>query len=195
MRNHIIISLSALLLAACSHMPAPELPAALFLWQEPTQTPATTLAPPVQAVKAPPPTAAPQVGSKQVQNGPSVWKEYRCGTKTLPFIVLERNEIPLSIVQPGEEFRQSFLYALCSAEPSKSVEVTLSRTIVSKGKTVIRDTVKHFELKPGRWAVNALVNVPPQAKPGAYELQLSLTSQTITIKGVVPFFVVQKQSR
>lgn len=195
MRNYIIISLSALLLAACSYMPTLEPSAALLPGQEPTQPPTTTPAPTVQGVKAPLQTAAPQVGSQQVQDGPSVWKEYRCGMKTLPFIVLERNEISLAIVLPGEEFRQSFVYALCPAKPTKPVEVTLSRTIVSKGRMVLRDTVKHFKLKPGRWAVNALVNVPPQAKPGAYEFQLSLTSQTMTIIGVVPFFVVQKNPR
>jgi len=181
MRNRINIGFSALLLTACSHMPAPDHPAALLPSQEPAQ-----------GVEAPPQTAAPQVGSQQVQDGPSVWKEYRCGTKTLPFIVLERNEISLSIVQPGEEFRHSFVYALCPAKPSKYVEVTLSRTVTSKGRMVLSDTVRHSELKPGRWAVNALINVPLQAKPGAYELQLSLATQTMTTKGIIPFFVVQK---
>ena len=196
MHSRMIIGLLACFLAACSYMPALELPTASFPWQETDQPPTTTPeAAPAQGVKAPPQAAAPQVGSQQVQDGPSVWKEYRCETKTLPFIVLERNEIPLSIVQPGEGFRHSFVYALCPAEPSKSVEVTLNRTILSKGRVVLRDTVKQFELKPGRWAVNALVNVPAQAKPGAYELQLSLTTQTMTIKGLIPFFVVQKHSR
>jgi hypothetical protein len=195
MHSRMIIGLSACFLAACSYMPTPEFPTVLFPWQEPAQQPTTTPAAPAQGVEAPPQAAAPQVGSQQVQDGPSVWKEYRCGTKTLPFIVLERNEIPLSIVQPGEGFRQSFVYALCPADPSKSVEVTLNRTILAKGRVVLRDTVKHFELKPGRWAVNALVNVPAQAKPGAYELQLSLTTQTMAIKGLIPFFVVQKPSR
>ena len=37
MRSRMIIGLSACLLAACSDMPAPEFPAALFPWQEPTQ--------------------------------------------------------------------------------------------------------------------------------------------------------------
>ena len=184
MYSRMIIGLSVCWLAACSHMPAPEHPAALLPSQEPAQD-----------VKAPPQTVTPRVGSQQVQDEPSVWKEYRCGTKTLPFIVVERNEIPLSIVQPGEEFRHSFVYALCPAEPSKSIEVTLSRTVTSKGRVVLSDTVKHFKLKPGRWAVNALIKVPLQAKLRAYELQLSLTTQTMAIKGLVPFFVVQKQSR
>ena len=184
MRNRINIGFSALLLTACSHMSAPEHPAALLPSQEPAQ-----------GVKTPPQAAVPRVGSQQVQDGPSVWKEYRCGTKTLPFIVLERNEISLSIVQPGEEFRHSFVYALCPAKPSKYVEVTLSRTVTSKGRIVLSDTVKLFKLMPGRWAVNAQVNVPAQAKPGAYELQLSLTTQAMTIKGLIPFFVVQKHSR
>ena len=190
-----VVGLSACWLAACSYMPAPELPTALFPWREQAQPQIPATAPSAQGAKVPSQTAAPQVGSQQVQDGPSVWKEYRCGTKTLPFIALERNEIPLSIVQPGEGFRHSFVYALCPAEPSKSVEVTLNRTILSKGRVVLRDTVKQFKLKPGRWAVNALVNVPAQAKPGAYELQLSLTTQTMAIKGLIPFFVVLKQSR
>ncbi len=197
MYSRMIIGLSACWLAACSYMPALELPTALFPWQEQEQAqpPIPVTAPSAQDLKTPPQAAAPQVGSQQVQDGPYVWKEYRCETKTLPFIVLERNEILLSIVQPGEGFRQSFVYALCPADPSKSVEVTLNRTILSKGRVVLRDTVKQFELKPGRWAVNALVNVPAQAKPGPYELQLSLTTQTMTIKGLIPFFVVQKHSR
>ena len=48
------------------------------------------------------------------------YPQYHCETKKLPFIVLERNEIHLSIVQPGEGFRQSIVYALCPAAPSIS---------------------------------------------------------------------------
>jgi hypothetical protein len=124
MHSRLIISLSACWLAACSYMPTLEPSVALLLGQRPTQPPTMTPASSAQRFKAPPQATAPQVGSQQMQDGPAVWKEYHCGTKTLPIIALERHEITLAIVHPGEEIRQSFVYALCSAEPSNPIEAT-----------------------------------------------------------------------
>jgi hypothetical protein len=132
------------------------------------------------------------LGAHRVLDEASTAKEYRCGSKTLPFIALERNEISLSVVKPGEAFRHGFVYVMCPEKPPAPVKVKLQRDILRAGKAVLTDTTQDFELKPGRWSVNALVRVPSKAKPGSYDLQLRLIGPTMALIGTVPFVVQRK---
>lgn len=168
-----IVVFSALLLVACAQPPA-----------------APPVAPPAPAAESEPEA---QVGTKQLEDEPTVWKEYQCNHKTLPFLVIERNELSTSTLHPGEEFRHRFVYSLCPAEVSKPLKVELGRTISRLGDILVRDTDKRYELKPGKWAVNALIKVPRNAPTGAYALRLNLTDPQVSVEGVIPFVVQKKR--
>jgi hypothetical protein len=102
-----------------------------------------------------------------------VWKEYDCEDQRRPFFIMEDNELVPPRVKPAREFNHRMVYALCPVNPTEVVSGTLSTRIRFKGRPIVRDTVAPYELRPGRWVVDAFVSLPDDAEPGiyAYEIQ------------------------
>lgn len=102
-----------------------------------------------------------------------VWKEYDCEDQRRPFFIMEENELVPPRVKPAREFNHRMVYALCPENPTEVVAGTLSTRIRFKGRPIVRDTVAPYELRPGRWVVDAFVSLPDDAEPGiyAYEIQ------------------------
>ena len=128
-------------------------------------------------------------GVKLVLDEQALWREYNCGSKTLPFIVIEQYNISPSVVRPGQEFRYHFVYAACTLSNQKTIKGSLVRKIYYKGSLIFQDTKRDFLLKPGRWDVTALVRVPPKTTPGTYNFELTLKSPVTTITRTSLFIV------
>ena len=56
--------------------------------------------------------------------------------------------------------------------PTAVVDGSLETRIFFKGKPIISDSNERFELKPGRWVVDTFVEVPPNAEPGVYSIEI-----------------------
>ena len=130
-------------------------------------------------------------GVKQLLDGAAIWKEYNCDSKKRPFIVIEQDEILPASVQAGKEIQHRFVYAACTSSDQQLIKGTLSRKIYYRGRAVFQDTTPNFEIKPGRWIVNAVVAIPLKVKLGNYDFELTISSPTTTVKKNLPF-VVQK---
>jgi len=130
-------------------------------------------------------------GVKLVLGEQAVWSEYNCGSKTLPFIVIEQYDISPTVVRPGQEFRYNFVYAACTFGNQKTIKGSLARKIYYKGRLIFQDIKRDFLLKPGKWDVTALVQVPPKTTPGTYNFELTLKSPVTTITRT-SLFVVQR---
>jgi hypothetical protein len=46
-----------------------------------------------------------------------------------------------------------------------------------EGKQLLRDVTEAYEFKPGMWAVGAFITIPPNAKSGAYALDVTMIYQ------------------
>ena len=122
-----------------------------------------------------------------------VWKEYECDQKKLPFIKILSYEVIPPELLPGEEINQHFEYVMCPAFPAQVIQGTLYRRIYYRGKIIFEDVTKHFEFKPGKWAVDAFITVPPSAPPGVYYLSLEFRSSRFNFKKGKDFVVKPKK--
>jgi hypothetical protein len=115
--------------------------------------------------------------------------EYDCGTRPLPHFQLERNEVNPVRVRAGTEFNHRIVYVLCPTAPTAVVPGNLTTRIVFKGRDLVVDSIPDFEIKPGRWIVDAFVRLPESAETGVYALEIGFASEAIQFDGSVTFGV------
>lgn len=116
-------------------------------------------------------------GEKIIEGPSAIWIEHKCDDKNLPFMMLEKNElIPLKI-KPGDELNHHFVYAMCPVRPTEVIQGHLFRNILFRGNVIFQDK-SNFEMKPGRWEVDAFITVPKDAETGIYALEAVFESQS-----------------
>jgi hypothetical protein len=120
-----------------------------------------------------------------------VAEEYGCDRAAPPFFKLERNEVVPERVAAGEAVNHRIVYALCSARPTDVVRGALETRIVHDGATLVRDRDPAYQLKPGRWVVDATVEIPPAAQAGLYAIEVVFESKTVRFQDERSFAVVQ----
>lgn len=106
-----------------------------------------------------------------------VAEEYGCAKKPLPFFQIEKVELVPSRLRPGEEFNHRLVYALCPATPTGVVAGTLHTRILFRGRAIVDERDPGYELRPGRWVVDAFVKVPPSAALGIYAMELDFEGE------------------
>jgi len=117
-----------------------------------------------------------------------VWAEYQCDAQPLPYFEIERFELHPKRVEPGEKFAHRLVYVLCADKPTGVVTGTLQTRIMYRGKPIVsRD--ESYDLKPGRWAVYALVELPPVAEVGIYAFELDFRGGPVHFEKSLTFAV------
>jgi hypothetical protein len=101
-----------------------------------------------------------------------VASEYACAQRALPFLAVEQSEIVPPRVHPGEEFNHRLVYALCPERPTGVVAGRLVEGIRFRGELLHREVRDGFELRPGRWVLDAFIELPGGAEPGVYAYEL-----------------------
>ncbi len=122
-----------------------------------------------------------------------IWKEYQCSQKKLPYIEITKYEVLPPELLPGEEINQHFEYIMCPKFPAQVIQGVLYRRIYYKGQVIFEDITKDFEFKPGKWAVDAFITVPPSAPAGVYYLSMEFKSPKFKIKKGQDFVVKPKK--
>jgi hypothetical protein len=128
-----------------------------------------------------PPTNAQQPGAKLLGTEAEVAREYDCAKQKRPLLVLEESFLRPTPLAAGQEFGHRIVYALCPARAKQPVFGKLRTRITFGGKGIVDDSAD-FRVEPGRWAVDTFISLPPQAKPGAYELELEFTSAASPVR-------------
>lgn len=118
-----------------------------------------------------------------------VWEEYDCAHKKRPFFAIERNELVPPRVRAGGEFNHRMIYVLCPAEPTAVVAGNLQTRIRFRGSPIVRETTQAYELKPGRWIVDAEVQLPPTAEPGVYAYEIDFEGRVVAFEKSLTFVV------
>jgi hypothetical protein len=131
----------------------------------------------VAAPLAPERTAArspQQPGPKLLGTAAEVAREYACAAQARPLLVLEESALRPTPLAAGQEFGHRIVYALCPARAEQALAGTLRTRIAFGGRVIVEDSAE-FRAEPGRWAVDTFIALPPRAKPGAYELEVTFT--------------------
>jgi hypothetical protein len=118
-----------------------------------------------------------------------VWLEQGCGSRKLPFLRLEANELRPATVRPGQVLDHRFIYSLCLPAGRTGLSGTL-RTRVYRGRDLIlSDGVPNYRVKPGRWTVDANIHVPSGAAEGLYTVRLDFAAGAMYLDGSVSLMV------
>ncbi|MBS1107037.1 MAG: hypothetical protein H6Q91_2539 [Deltaproteobacteria bacterium] len=118
-----------------------------------------------------------------------VAEEYGCDRVARPFLRLERSEIVPARVAAGDAVNHRMVYALCAARPTDVVRGALETRILHEGRTLGRDRDLGYELKPGRWVVDATVEIPSAAQDGIYAIEVVFESQSVRFRDEKSFAV------
>ena len=84
---------------------------------------------------------------------------------------------------------------MCPNRPTEVVEGRLSTRIRFKGRPIVRQTDTRYEIKPGRWMVDAIVHLPDDAQPGVYAYELEFESDLLFFQKSLTFVVVTSGSK
>ena len=119
----------------------------------------------------------------------AVWEEYDCASQRRPFFVIEKNELLPPRLDAGGEFNHRFVYAMCPVGPTEVVSGLLSTRIRFRGNPIVVDTANGYEIKPGRWVVDAMIKLPEDAEPGVYAHELVFASPELEFEKRLTFVV------
>ena len=110
-----------------------------------------------------------------------VWEEYDCENQQRPFFIVEKNELLPEKVTPGGDFGHRFVYVMCPNLPTEVVLGELSTRIRFRGSPIVQETDTLYEIKPGRWVVDAIVHLPEQAESGIYAYEFEFNSDPLHV--------------
>ena len=119
----------------------------------------------------------------------AVWSQYDCESKSRPFFQIEQNALAPKRVRSGGDFGHRMVYVLCPRSNTEVVTGRLSTRIRFKGAPLIQDTVEGYELKPGRWVLDAFVQIPANAEPGIYAYEIVFESGDVAFDERLSFAV------
>ena len=122
----------------------------------------------------------------------AVWEEYDCENQKRPFFIVEKNELMPERVAPGGDFGHRFVYVMCPELPTEVVRGKLSTRIRFKGSPIVQETDALYEIKPGRWVVDAVVHLPEHAEPGIYAYEFGFEGGSLAFDKSLTFLVVTR---
>jgi hypothetical protein len=118
-----------------------------------------------------------------------VWEEYDCDAQKRPFFMIEKNELVPRRVKVGGEFNHRMVYAMCPVHLTGVVSGRLFTRIRFRGNPIVRETTEAYEIKPGRWVVDAEVALPESAEPGVYAYELAFRGAALSFEKSLTFVV------
>jgi hypothetical protein len=128
-------------------------------------------------------------GARMTAFPEEVAEEYGCAERPLPFFAIEKDEIVPPRVRSGGEFNHRLVTVLCPSHPTEVEVGRLSEAIRFRGELLHRETREGFEIRPGRWVLDAFVELPPDAEPGVYAYELRFEGRSIRFERSSSFVV------
>lgn len=114
-------------------------------------------------------------------------KKYNCFGNPVLHLV-DSSFMPDKMV-PGARILNTFSYASCA---QKSIPGTIIRQVTHDDKVILQDVTQYIFV-PGTWAVNAYLQIPPDAAPGAYVFVMNITAGRQEFKRIYPFQILTPQ--
>jgi hypothetical protein len=119
----------------------------------------------------------------------AVAEEYGCAERRLPFFEIEKSELVPPRVRSGGEFNHRLVTVLCPAHATEVEVGRLSEGIRFRGEILHHETRERFEIRPGRWVLDAFVELPADAEPGVYAYELRFEGANVSFERSWSFVV------
>lgn len=131
-----------------------------------------------------------RAGERTLVDASRIADDPACRGRRTAYTQIEQHEVLPKSFKAGREMNQRIVYVFCAAPQGRAVTGTLTRRILLDGRPLIADRDPQFQLKPGRYQIDAFVGVPPAAQPGSYMLEISFVSEALRFIDQQPFTVV-----
>mgnify|MGYP007117607594 FL=1 len=128
-------------------------------------------------------------GEQQRGDATVVARELGCTARSGPQLRLDAHEVLPSRPTAGREINHRLVYSACGV--GAGVTGTLTRRVSHRGRELFEDS-ERFTVRPGRWAVDAFIGVPPQAQPGVYRIDARFDYRGMSFRSVDDFTVVPR---
>ena len=122
----------------------------------------------------------------------AIWEEYDCQSQKRPFFIIETNELVPPRVKVGGDFNHRMVYVMCPPRPTGVVSGRLRTRIRFRGDPIVRETTEAYEIKPGRWILDAEVTLPEDAQPGIYAYEMDFKGAALRFEKRLTFVVRAK---
>lgn len=111
-------------------------------------------------------------GESMVESPEYTNKNYACSRYVNYQLFFEFIDVIPSRISAGEDINQRLRYALCSVN-SKNISGSINRRIIYKNDVIFSDNQQYL-LKPGALIVDVFIEVPNDAEPGEYRMEVLL---------------------
>jgi hypothetical protein len=119
----------------------------------------------------------------------TVWENAACSDHGSPRFIIEQYQvIPVSI-RAGAFFSQRLIYSLCTNKRGDEILGKLYTRIYFRGKPIITDIDSNYALKPGKWCIDRIIDIPRKATPGVYAIEMEFISSKLNFKEQENFIV------
>jgi hypothetical protein len=98
-----------------------------------------------------------------------------CANRQLPFFRVVDSDVYPMRLSPGGRVSHRLVYALCPAGSGGEATATITRELRGNGAVLLADRVEAFRLRPGTWASDEELQVPPNAVAGRYVVNTTVT--------------------
>jgi hypothetical protein len=92
---------------------------------------------------------------------------------------IDSAEVLPARARPGTEITHRFVYSACDGG-ARPLRGTLVRKLILNRRTVFEEK-RPMSLKPGRWAVDVFIGIPPNAEPGWYGVEITFEHEQVPL--------------
>lgn len=130
-------------------------------------------------------------GPSMIDAPERVFAEYRCASRSLPFTLLQSQQLQPLRVAPNNEINQRFIYVLCPSRGYNGLRGSLTRRVLYRGNAIWSDNEPNYDLQGGRWSVDLFLTIPEGAEAGYYEFEVAFETNRLVFRDRKGFNVVR----
>lgn len=108
-----------------------------------------------------------------------VWEKARCSNHDVPLISIDQYQVIPVVIPPGSSFSQRLIYSLCTNKRGDEILGTLYTRIYFRGKPIVTDRDANYAMKPGKWRLDRIIDIPADATPGVYAIEMEFRSSKL----------------
>jgi hypothetical protein len=119
----------------------------------------------------------------------TVWEKAACEDHDIPHLIVEQYQVIPVLVKVGASFSQRLIYSLCTNKRGDEIVGNLYTRIYFRGKAIVTDIDPDYAMKPGKWRIDRIIDIPSEAIPGVYSIEMEFSNSQLKFKESENFVV------
>ncbi|MFO8084900.1 MAG: hypothetical protein R6U27_11345 [Desulfobacterales bacterium] len=107
------------------------------------------------------------------------WEKAACADQQTPYFMVEQYQVIPVLVRAGDFFSQRMIYSLCTNRRGDEILGNLHTRIYFRGKPIMTDVDSNYAMKPGKWRIDRIIDIPMEAASGVYSIEIEFYSPNL----------------